>query len=106
MWVHPSALPARTLHTTALSLRLDLEQLYLKDKSRPARDLGRTSAVTIAFRGGDDQLALFANAHAQQAFVPALNDLSSAQCEVERRVTVKAAVELAAVLVQRPGIVL
>mgnify|MGYP007079340028 FL=1 len=46
---------------------------------------------------GDSQLALLANLHSQQTFIPALDHLASTNREVERSTTVIAGVELSAI---------
>ena len=47
--------------------------------------------------GGDGELALLTNLHAEETLIPALDDLALANGEVERLATVIAGIELLAV---------
>ncbi len=54
------------------------QRAFTKDKLCVGRDLGRRTTSAIAQLRGDLQSALLTYAHAQQALVPALDDLALA----------------------------
>src|SRR5687767_2698953 len=61
------------------------QQLHLEDQGRPARNDPAGPAVTVTQVRGDDQLALAAHLHGDDALVPALDDPALAHRELERR---------------------
>jgi len=78
-------------------LVLDPDELSLEDERRVGRDDTAHGAVSVGKVGGDGELALLADLHAEEALIPALDDLALADSEVERRATVVAGVELGAI---------
>src|SRR3954463_1314634 len=76
---------------------LDLDKLGLENERRVGRDDTPHSAVAIRQVGSDGELALLADLHAEQALVPALDDLAFADGEGERVAAVEAGVELLAI---------
>jgi hypothetical protein len=76
---------------------LDANELRLEDESRVGLDDGTHSAVAVGEVGGDGQLALFVQLHAEESLIPALDDLASTDGEVERVATLVAGIELGAV---------
>src|SRR5689334_15201171 len=76
---------ATPLHKTVLLLprSRETDHLDIEDQSGIRRDLGTRTRLAVAHFGGDDQVALFADFHARDAFVPALDDLALAEGELE-----------------------
>jgi hypothetical protein len=72
----------------------DVQQLDIEDENGARRYGRRSTGGPVAEIGGDNELAAPADFHARYSFVPARNDLPSAQGEAERLVTIPAAVEL------------
>src|SRR5437868_3307320 len=62
---------------------LNLQQLYLEHQYAVGRDVGRCATLAVAECGGDDELALAADFHADDAVVPSRNDLTGAGRELE-----------------------
>lgn len=79
------------------SLALDADQLRLEDEGGVGGDDATGAAGTVAELGGDGELALLANLHAEEALVPALDDLAGTDGEVQRVTAVVARVELVTV---------
>jgi hypothetical protein len=78
-------------------LVLDLDELSLKDERRVGRDDTADGAVSVGEVGGDGELAPLADLHAEEALIPALDDLALADGEVERLAAIVAGVELGAI---------
>lgn len=76
---------------------VDLNELGLEDECRVGGDNAADSAVAIRKMRRNRQLALLADFHAQEALVPALNDLALTNRETERLAAVIAGVKLVAV---------
>src|SRR5216683_4207891 len=76
----------------------DPEQLDLEDQRGAGRDDAARAAVAVPQVRGDDQLALAAHLHGDDALVPALDDAALAHRELERGPAVHRAVELGAAL--------
>ena len=76
---------------------LHAHQLHVKVQSSSARDDIPRTLVTVAEGGGHDQPPLLAGAHTQDALLPALDDLTDTDLELEGLGAVVARVELLAV---------
>src|SRR5262245_16004303 len=74
----------------------DAEQFDLEDQRRVRRDHPADPARAVAEIGRDDEGALAADLHRGNAFVPARDDLPSADRKLERLAAVERAVELLA----------
>src|SRR5215510_16301026 len=86
----------------------DAEQFDLEDQRRVRRDHAADPAGAIAEIGWDDEGALAADLHRGNAFVPAGDDLPSADRKLERLPAVERAVELLALgaaLIEPAGVV-
>src|SRR2546423_6466354 len=75
---------------------LDAEQFDFEDERRVGRNLA-AALRAIAEVGGDDELALAADMHAQDAFVPAGDDRAGADLKRVRLAAINRAFELRAV---------
>src|SRR5271157_1135820 len=73
---------------------LDLEQFDLEQEGGVGGDDATCAAAAVPKIGGNQQLALAANLHAQDAFVPTLDHPTGADREIKRFATVHRAVEL------------
>jgi hypothetical protein len=73
------------------------DKLCLKDEGCVCRDHVSSAAGAVAELGGDGELALLADLHAEEALVPALDDLAGTDDEVEGAATIVARVELLAI---------
>jgi len=62
----------------------DFEQLDFEDECGPGRDARRAALDAVAEPVRDDERALVANAHIEEGFVPAFNDLAEADAKVQR----------------------
>lgn len=71
----------------------DTDELGLKDESSTAGD-GADAAVAVAKLGWNRESSLLANAHVEKTLVPALDDLTSANLEVERGTAIVAGIKL------------
>lgn len=60
---------------------LDSHQLSLEDQGGFAWDGTRNTLISVCQIGCDSQLALLADLHPEQAFVPTLDDLALTSCE-------------------------
>ena len=78
-------------------LSVDLDELRLEDQSRVGGDDATDGPVSVGQIGSDGQLALLADLHAEEALVPALDDLAGADLETKGLLAVVARVELLAV---------
>jgi hypothetical protein len=76
---------------------LNLDELGLEDESRVGGDDTADSTAAIGKIGGNSELALLAHLHAEEALIPALDDLAITDSELERVTAVVAGVELLAV---------
>src|SRR5260370_25603120 len=76
----------------------DPEQLDLEDQRGAGRDDAARAAVAVPQVRGDDQLALAAHLHGDDALVPALDDAALAHRELERGPAVHRAVDLGSAL--------
>lgn len=76
----------------------DLDELGLEDEGGVLGDDTGNAALAVGEVGGDGQLALLANLHADEAGIPALDDHAGADGEVEGLAALVALVELGAVL--------
>src|SRR5689334_392956 len=86
-------------------LLLDLDHLYIEDQIRVGWNGGWLARRAVGQRGRDDEAADTALLHANQSFVPALDDLALAQDETERVATaIVGAIELLATALQPAGI--
>lgn len=75
----------------------DVDKLSLEDESGVGGDDTTDAAGAIGELRVDSELALLANLHAEEALVPALDDLAGADSEVKGVATVEAGIELLAV---------
>lgn len=73
---------------------LDADELDVKDERRSAGNLATGAPIAIPERGRDGELSLLADAHVEQALVPALDDLAGAEREFKFLVAVVRRVKL------------
>src|SRR5438309_2296263 len=73
------------------------DQLDVKDQRRVRRDLRRAAGRAVPEVAGDRQLALLADLHPHDAFVPPLDDLALAELELDRLLAIERGVEGGAV---------
>src|SRR6266699_2545769 len=73
------------------------QQLHIKNQSGVRRDYSASALRSIPEIWRDAQLTLAADFHSGDAFVPAFNNLASAERELERMSRAHGAVELLAV---------
>src|SRR6185312_1237344 len=71
----------------------DLQKLHFKNQCRVGRDCSSCTFRSVAERWRNAQLALAADLHSCDAFVPAFDHLTLAQRELEGFVTIHRAVE-------------
>src|SRR6185436_6618974 len=83
--------------TTMLVTLLHVEELHLEHQRRVRRDDAAGAARAVAERGRDGELALAADLHAGDAFVPAPDDVALAEREDERLAAVLARIEFRSV---------
>src|SRR5208283_3237987 len=95
---------ARVLSARREWLSIERYEVHLKDEAGIGRDVGRASLVAVPQVRRNPKAALATDFHADDAFVPPLDDLSLANRELERLpAEVVRAIELSAVG-QRPGV--
>src|ERR1700728_1601821 len=105
-------MPSRSRSTTTptespLGLALDVEQFDVEDQRRVRRKDAAGAARAVAEIGRNDQSAFAADLHGGDAFVPAGDDVVSADRKLEWLAAIDRAVEflaLGAVLIQPAGI--
>src|SRR5947209_3433500 len=73
---------------------LDFQELYLEGQLGIGWDGAGKPALAIAEFRRNHQFALAPGFHADDAFIPALDDLAAAQLEAERLAAIQAAIEL------------
>src|SRR5450759_847514 len=85
LWVHPTLTlsAAKVVERTFCSASVN--QVHDEDEGLPRLDRATGAAVTVGEMRRDGQLATAADLHADDAVVPALDDLTDAQPEVQRR---------------------